>query len=112
YADLRDANLQGADLQGAIGLAIAADAPARLVAVAQAALAEPEALDMNTWHQCNTTHCIAGWAVAQAGEPGRLLEAAMGPEVAGLMLLGIEAHTHFYDDNDDARAWLQEVLKR
>jgi hypothetical protein len=64
------------------------------------------------WHTCDTTHCIAGWAIAQAGEPGRLLEAAMGPEVAGLMLLGVEAHAHFFNDDDTARAWLQEVLER
>jgi hypothetical protein len=36
----------------------------------------------------------------------------MGPEVAGLMLLGVEAHAHFFNDDDTARAWLQEVLER
>jgi hypothetical protein len=67
---------------------------------------------MNGWHTCDTTHCIAGWAIAQAGEPGRLMEAVMGPEIAGLMLLGTEAHAHFFDADDTARAWLQEVLER
>ena len=111
-ADLCDANLRGANLQGAVGLAIATDADQRLRAVAEAALAEPEALQMNTWHTCDTTHCVAGWAIAQAGEPGRLLEAAVGSQIAGLMLLGAEAHRHFFDSDDDARAWLQEVLER
>jgi hypothetical protein len=111
-AVLRGADLSGAVLSGAVGLAIAADAAQRLRAVAQAALAAPDALRMCGWHTCDTTHCIAGWAIAQAGEPGRLLEAAMGPEVAGLMLLGTEAHAHFFDDDDTARAWLQEVLER
>ena len=111
-ADLRGAVLRGADLRGAVGLAIATDADQRLRAVAQAALAAPDALRMGGWHTCDTTHCVAGWAIAQAGEPGRLLEAAMGPEAAGLLLLGTEAHAHFFDDDDTARAWLQEVLER
>ena len=111
-ANLLGADLRGADLRGAAGLAIAADAAQRLRAVAQAALAAPDALRMGGWHTCDTTHCVAGWAIAQAGEPGRLLEAAMGPEVAGLMLLGTEAHAHFFDDDDTARAWLQEVLEQ
>ena len=111
-AVLRRADLRGADLSGAVGLAIAADAAQRLRAVAQAALAAPDALQMDSWHTCDTTHCVAGWAIAQAGEPGRLLEAAVGPQMAGLMLLGTEAHAHFFDADATARAWLQEVLKR
>jgi predicted TIM-barrel fold metal-dependent hydrolase len=111
-AVLSGADLRGADLSGALGLNIAADAAQRLRAVAQAALAAPDALRMNGWHTCDTTHCIAGWAIAQAGEPGRLMEAVMGPEIAGLMLLGTEAHAHFFDADDTARAWLQEVLER
>ena len=111
-ADLSDSDLRNADLRGAVGLAIATDADQRLRAVAEAALAEPEALQMNAWHTCDTTHCVSGWAIAQAGEPGRLLEAAVGSQIAGLMLLGTEAHSHFFDDDDTARAWLQEVLER
>ena len=116
-ADLRNADLRGADLRGAVllnavGLDIATDAAQRLRAVAQAALAEPDALQMDAWHTCDTTHFVAGWAIAQAGEPGRLLEAAVGPQVAGLMLLGTEAHAHFFDDDATVRAWLQEVLER
>jgi len=109
-ANLRGADLIGANLIGAIGLTIAADAPQRLLAVARAALANGEALRMDSWHSCQTTHCIAGWAIHQAGEPGRLLEETHGPEVAGRMLLGHDAAMHFHDSNDDARAWLQSVL--
>ena len=111
-ADLSGAVLSHADLSGAFGFSIASDAAERLKAVAAAALADDNALRMDSWHACETTHCIAGWAIAQAGETGRLLETAMGAEIAGLMLLGVEAHKHFYDDNDTARTWLQEVLKR
>jgi len=109
-ANPSDADLIGANLIGAIGLTIAADAPQRLLAVARAALATDSALQMDEWHTCKTTHCIAGWAIHQAGEPGRLLEETHGPEVAGRMLLGHDAAMHFHDSNDDARAWLQSVL--
>jgi hypothetical protein len=32
------------------------------------------ALDMSTWHTCDTTHCRAGWVVILAGEAGKQLE--------------------------------------
>ena len=69
----------------------------------------PGALDMSTWHTCETTHCIGGTAIHQAGEVGRLLEVAVGPYVAALMLLGVDAHRHFYDSNEDATEWLRSV---
>lgn len=40
------------------------------------AVEAPGALDMKTWHTCETTHCRAGWVVHLAGERGRALEAA------------------------------------
>ena len=117
-ADLSDANLSRAALSGAnlsdanlsdvSGLIIAQDALQRLQSVAVAALL-PGALDMTAWHKCETTHCIAGTAIHQAGEVGRLLEAAVGSHVAALMLLGVEAHRHFYDSNEDAAEWLRSV---
>jgi hypothetical protein len=67
---------------------------------------------MKTWHTCATTHCLGGWLIHQAGEVGRLLEATAGPEVAGLMLGGTEAHAHFYDSDEAATEWLRWVLAR
>jgi uncharacterized protein YjbI with pentapeptide repeats len=115
-ANLRGANLRGArlcdaSLTGVLALAIAADAPQRLRAAATAALADG-ALNMKTWHSCDTIHCLGGWLIHQAGEVGRLLEGAVGPEVAGLMLGGIEAHAHFYDSDEAVTKWLQSVLAR
>lgn len=75
-----------------------------------AALADSNALRMSAWHTCQTTHCIAGWAIHQAGELGRILESLHGADLAGRLLLGNEAVMHFHDDNDDAREWLQSVL--
>jgi len=108
-ADVRGADVRRADLRGATGLLIAADASDRLKAVAAAAL-QPDALEMSAWHKCGTTHCIAGWAIHLAGEPGRLMESIMGPEFAGLLLLGTEAHQHFHDSNERALEYLREVV--
>ena len=63
-ADLRWADLSGANLRGAsidaFAIATPEEAAPRIRAVAQAALATPDALDMGSWHTCDTTHCIAG----------------------------------------------------
>ena len=121
-ADFRGADLRGADLDGAflggadfrganLGFPIASpeEAALRIAAVARAAL-QTDALDMDTWHTCETTHCIAGWAVHLAGEEGEALEAEHGPYLAGLSLLGHEAAAHFYDNNKAATAWLRAKL--
>ncbi len=98
----------GANLADAKGLDLPDPeiAAQRIRAVAQAALASDDA-----WHTCETTHCIAGWAIHQAGEEGRKLEAQYGAPMAGLRLLGVEAAAHFYDSNADARAWLASKLE-
>jgi hypothetical protein len=110
-ADLQDVDLQDVDLRGALGLTVACDASIRLANVAAAVLAAPESLEMDDWHHCNTVHCLAGWAIHQAGVLGQLLEDVHGPYMAGLMLLGIEAAAHFYDSNDQALEWLRTISK-
>jgi hypothetical protein len=114
-ADLSDAELSGAKLNGAkidgFEIPSAEVAAPLLRQVAEAALAAPECLDMSMWHTCETTHCIAGWAVTLTGDRGKFLEHKYGTENAGLLLLGIEAATHFYDSNDNARVWLQSKLE-
>jgi len=44
------------------------------------------ALDMSSWHSCETTHCRAGWAIHLAGEAGYKLEKEVGSAVAGLLI--------------------------
>jgi hypothetical protein len=110
YADLRYAGLSEADLRDALGIPIAEDAPARLLAVAHAALAAPDALEMGTWHTCETTHCICGWAEHLGGPLAKLIIQQNGNAVGGLMLLGIDAHAHFYVTNEKAREFLQSVI--
>ena len=86
------------------------EARQRIAAVAQVALSDDGALNMGDWHTCETTHCIAGWAVHQAGNAGYLLEQIMGPHGAGAVLLGDDAAKHFYDTSDQAREWLATFL--
>jgi hypothetical protein len=50
-------------------------------------------------------HCIAGWAVTLSST-GKKLEEEVGTQVAGLLLLGEEAHSHFFDDNQEVYKWL------
>ncbi len=111
-ADLRDANLYGANLSGAKGLPIAADHLQRLRAVASEVLSNPQNLHMTNWHNdCGTAHCLAGWAIHQAGTLGEVLEKLHGPHIAGLLLLGVDAAEHFYDSNEEAIEWLQSVAQ-
>jgi uncharacterized protein YjbI with pentapeptide repeats len=109
-ANLRGADLTDANLACAIGLHIASDAPTRLLAVARAALASDNALEMCRWHTCDSTHCISGWAEHLGGPIATLLYQQMGPSAAGLMLLGVMAHSYFYASNEKARAFLQSVV--
>ena len=109
-AYLRYADLRRADLRGVTGLAIVEDSAERLKAVARQVLANPESLEMHHWHnKCGTAHCLAGWAIHQAGAFGSLLEESEGPQVAGLRLLGVGAHSHFFDESDEVIAWLSSL---
>jgi hypothetical protein len=110
WANFSWANLREADLRGAIGLPIADDAPSRLLAVAKSALSSSDALEMGTWHTCETTHCVCGWAEHLGGSLAKLIVEQFGNDVGGLMLLGVKAHSYFYSTNGQARAFLQSVI--
>lgn len=58
-----------------------------------AALNHGGTLDMEQWHRgfsldepCQTTHCLAGWAVHLAGKEGRALERRFYTEVAAALI--------------------------
>ena len=109
-ADLSWVDLRGADLRGAQGLPIAADAPARLQSVAAEVLSSPGCLRMDSWHSdCGTAHCLAGWAIQQAGPIGATLEQLHGAHLAGLLLLGHDAASRFYQSNDEVLQWLRTI---
>tara|TARA_R110002051_G_scaffold171338_1_gene241814 strand:+ start:169 stop:372 length:204 start_codon:yes stop_codon:yes gene_type:complete len=63
---------------------------------------------MEEWH-CETSHCLAGWA-CHINPTAKELEKTHGTEIAGLLTLGAEAHTHFYKENEEVLAWLNTVL--
>ena len=74
----------------------------------EAALASPDALEMETWHACETTHCLAGWAVHLSGVAGKALETVTSPSVAGAILAPSLAHL-FHVSNDQALEALPKV---
>ena len=131
-ADLRGANLDGANLYGAnlreanlskasLSKAILSGAKLSeakldyqieqglLQKIAKMITEDPSCLHMGSWH-CGTAHCISGWA-CELAKGGKELEESHGPAVAGLLLLGPEAHSHFYDDDETALAWLQSKIE-
>jgi hypothetical protein len=73
---------------------------------------------------CNTTYCIAGGAVdalrSERNNRGYNVDLTLGSrlrdyfgyEIAGLFILGPEAHLHFWDKDQQALEWLKEVAAR
>ena len=82
-----------------------------------AAASNPDALKMDTWHTCETTHCRAGWVVALAGEAGKKLERFHNTELAA-MLIYRESSPHrvscarFYDANAAALADMKAMAEK
>ena len=106
-ANLRGASLYGTDLSEAkIDYQIE---DGLLQKIAKKVTKDPSCLDMSSWH-CGTAHCIAGWA-CELAKGAKALEEKHGEAVAGLLLLGPEAHSHFYDDDETALAWLQSKVE-
>lgn len=67
------------------------------------------ALDMDNWHVCGTTHCRAGWVVHLAGEAGYELEQLTSTPFAAMAIYNkssdIKVPLHmFYVDNDESLA--------
>ena len=74
-----------------------------------AAASKPEALNMETWHTCATTHCRAGWVVHLAGEAGYELEQKTSPEFAAMQIYKASSDitvspVRFYESDEQAMA--------
>ena len=128
-ADLRDADLRGADLRGAVlSDADLRDADLRgadlsgvpfikdIHKAIYEAVSRPGALDMSTWHTCETTHCRAGWVITLAGEAGAAMEFCMGtPAAAALIYLksdpNLEKIPDFYAANKTALADMKRLAE-
>jgi hypothetical protein len=74
-----------------------------------AAVEKPDALNMKTWHSCETTHCRAGWVVHLAGEKGRALEQASSTQFAAMQIYHASSKINvspvrFFETNEVAMA--------
>ena len=77
--------------------------------VLEAVKKTPDALDMSTWHTCETTHCRAGWVVMLAGEAGKELENRTSTGFAAIQIYKASSPIRvypprFYENNKVAMA--------
>lgn len=114
-ADLSGANLRGANLRGAYlqrsnlkGADLDFDIQQGLLEdIVKIVTKEEDKLEMDKWHSdCGTTHCLAGWA-CRLNSRARQLENSHGTEIAGLLTLGVEAHSYFFKSNKQTMDWLK-----
>jgi len=104
-ADLRNANLTGAKFDESFfhiqdGL---------LKEIAEIVVNDESKIVMNNWHsECKTTHCLAGWA-CHINPVAKALEKELGTEIAGLKVLGQEAHSYFFGKNKEVMDYLKSV---
>jgi hypothetical protein len=80
------------------------------------AASKPDALDMATWHTCDTTHCRAGWVITLAGDAGRAMEWCIGTSSAAAMIYmasdpGIERIPNWHASNEDALADMRRLAE-
>jgi uncharacterized protein YjbI with pentapeptide repeats len=108
-AVLTRAVLTRAVLTGAVG--VTAPVIPDIDAAILKAIRDGGALDMGTWHVCETTHCRAGWAITLAGLPGKMLEDRIGPAAAGALIYAASRPgkpvPDFYAGNNEATADLE-----
>jgi hypothetical protein len=62
---------------------------------------------MSIWHQCDNTHCWAGWVVTLAGDDGKKLEQFFDTPLAAMKILDASSPlrvspVRFFETNSDA----------
>lgn len=67
----------------------------------------PNALNMDQWHSCETTHCRAGWVIHLAGKKGYELEKRTSPVFAAMQIYKASSSINvspprFYETNSKA----------
>jgi uncharacterized protein YjbI with pentapeptide repeats len=115
--DLASANFSGAIIEGAfISQEDFTDTPVIPnihKAIYKAASVEG-ALDMRTWHSCETTHCRAGWAITLAGTAGAALEEKIGTAAAATLIYlasdpELKRIPDFHASDEDAMADMKRL---
>ena len=119
-ANLRGANLSGANLRGANLRGANLSGVPKIVNIHKAiyeAASKPDALNMKSWHACETTHCRAGWVIALAGDAGKAMEFCMGTSAAAALIYlasdpKLEKIPNFYATNEDALADMKRLAEK
>jgi hypothetical protein len=82
-----------------------------------AAASNPKALNMDTWHTCENTHCWAGWVVTLAGPEGKALEKFFDTPLAAMKILDASSPVRvspvrFFETNEDALREMENLAKQ
>jgi hypothetical protein len=113
-ADLRGADLRGANLEGAYlevsglkGADLKIPIIENIHQKVYEAASKDKALNMGSWHTCETTHCRAGWVTTLAGKEGKKLEDEIGTAAAAYQIYrksdpNTPYALNFYDTNEGA----------
>jgi hypothetical protein len=80
------------------------------------AVSQPDALNMDAWHTCDTTHCRAGWVVTLAGGPGKVLERETSTQFAAMQIYKASSPIpvsppRFFETNEVAMADIQKCAE-
>ena len=79
------------------------------------AVTQPQALNMDDWHTCNTTHCRGGWVVHLAGEAGYALERYHNTLLAAQLIYRESGYLinpcRFFDGNAAALADMKKLAE-
>ncbi len=75
------------------------------------------ALEMGSWHTCETVHCWAGWIVNLAGENGSKLEKETSTQFAAMQIFKASngyrvSPTNFFLSNDEAMVKIKEFAEK
>ena len=75
-------------------------------------------LEMDSWHTCETVHCIAGWAVVLAGDAGRVAENLLGTNAAGALIINESCPylngkvPDFTSSNEEGMRFIEECVAK
>ena len=80
------------------------------------AASQPDALNMDSWHTCDTTHCRAGWVVFLAGKAGKDIEDKTSTLFAAMQIYKASgcliSPCRFFDSNESALEDMKTLAER